>query len=61
LPGKVILLRPIGERSTEIETMAPFTNRMTSEGGRATAYVCSGFSCKSPTTDVVEMLKMLRT
>ncbi len=60
VPGKIVLLRPIGERSAEIEKIAPFTIRMKCQGGQATAYVCSGFSCKSPTTDIVEMLKMLR-
>ncbi len=60
VPGKVMLLRPIGAGSTEIEKIAPFTISMKSQGGRATAYVCSGFNCKSPTTDIVEMSKMLR-
>jgi hypothetical protein len=60
VPGKVMLLRPTGAGSTEIEKIAPFTISMKSQGGRATAYVCSGFSCKSPMTDIVEMLKLLR-
>ena len=61
LPNKVLLIRPAGDRPAEIEKIAPFTGSMKSQGGQATAYVCSGFSCKSPTTDIVEMLKMLRT
>jgi len=60
MPGKVVLLRPVGERPSDIEKIAPFTARMDARGGRATAYVCSNFSCQNPTADIVEMLKLLR-
>jgi hypothetical protein len=60
VPGKIALLRPAGDRPSEIEKIAPFTAPMKTRDGRATAYVCSNFSCQSPTADIVEMLKMLR-
>ncbi len=60
LPGKVVLLRPIDGRPPEIERLAPFTATMDGRDGRATAYVCSGFSCQNPTSDIAEMLEMLR-
>ncbi len=60
LPNKVLLLRPAEGRPGEIGKIAPFTAPMKTQGGRATAYVCSGFSCQNPTADIVEMLKMLR-
>jgi hypothetical protein len=60
VPGKVVLLRPVGDRPSEIEKIAPFTAPMNARGGRATAYVCSNFSCQDPTADIVEMLKLLR-
>ncbi|HOD35926.1 MAG TPA: thioredoxin domain-containing protein [Syntrophales bacterium] len=60
LPNKVVLLRPVGGHPSEIEKIASFTVPMKSRDGRATAYVCSGFSCQNPTADIAEMLKTLR-
>ena len=38
---------------------APFTAPHDLLDGKATAYVCTGFACRRPTTDVSEMLKQL--
>jgi len=58
-PNKVVLLRPAGEASPAIGEIAPFTQPQTSLDGKATAYVCSGYSCAQPTTDAGKMLELL--
>jgi hypothetical protein len=58
LPNTVVLFRPPGDAS-DIVNIAPFTKDLKPIGDRATAYVCSNFTCHNPTTDVDEMLKLL--
>jgi uncharacterized protein YyaL (SSP411 family) len=58
LPNTVVLFRPPGDAS-DIVNIAPFTKDLKPIGDHATAYVCSNFTCHSPTTDVDEMLKLL--
>jgi uncharacterized protein YyaL (SSP411 family) len=61
LPSKVVLLRPADKKAAaEIIRMAPYTEFMVSKDGRATAYVCTNFVCKLPTTDVAQMLANLQ-
>jgi uncharacterized protein YyaL (SSP411 family) len=55
----VLLLRPEEETEPEIVKIAPFTREMRAVGGRAAAYVCSGFSCKRPVTDPKELAASL--
>ncbi len=43
----------------EMETISKFTKNMVQLQGRATAYVCSGKSCCSPTTDPKKMIDLL--
>ena len=59
IPNAVILLRPPDEESPDIVSIAPFTKDFKPLDNRATAYVCSNFTCHSPTTDVGEMLRLL--
>jgi hypothetical protein len=59
IPNAVILLRPPDEVSPDIVNIAPFTKDCKPLDDRATAYVCSNFTCHSPTTDVGEMLRLL--
>jgi uncharacterized protein YyaL (SSP411 family) len=59
LPNKVVLLNPTDRESTEIAKLAEFTRNQSSIGGKATAYVCLNYSCKSPTTDINKMLELL--
>ncbi len=42
-----------------LEEIAPFTGPHDLVDGKAAAYVCSGFACRRPTTDVTEMVKQL--
>jgi uncharacterized protein len=59
IPNKVVLLRPTKEKLPEISLVAEYTRDMSAIGNKATAYVCSQFSCNEPTTDIDEMLKQL--
>jgi len=60
MPNMVVLFSPCDEESPEITRIAEFTKNLLCINGRATAYVCSNYNCKLPTTDVVEMLKLLK-
>ncbi len=61
LPGKVVVLRPADTRAAaEIIRMAPYTQFMVPKDGKATAYVCTDFVCKLPTTDISQMLANLQ-
>jgi uncharacterized protein len=59
IPNNVIMLKLIGEESSEITRLAPYTATYTVKEGKATAYVCSNYSCQLPTTDPAEMLRQL--
>jgi uncharacterized protein YyaL (SSP411 family) len=43
----------------EIERIAKFTKNMVQLQGRATAYICSGNSCRPPVTEVEKMVDLL--
>ena len=60
-PDKVVVLRPSDPtEAAEITRMAPFTRFMEPYDGRATAYVCTDFVCRLPTTDISQMLANLQ-
>jgi uncharacterized protein YyaL (SSP411 family) len=51
LPGKVVVVRPADKKEAAvIIRLAPYTKSMVPKDGKATAYVCSNFVCKLPTT-----------
>jgi uncharacterized protein YyaL (SSP411 family) len=53
VPNKVVL------RAPAVAKIAPFTAEQKSLGGRATAYVCTNFLCKLPTTDAAKIGELL--
>ncbi|MFX1509159.1 MAG: thioredoxin domain-containing protein [Promethearchaeota archaeon] len=59
IPNKVMLLLPQREEK-RIAKLAPFTKDYTSISGKATAYVCSNHQCQLPTTDIQQMLVLLK-
>ena len=59
VPNKVVILRPTEEESPEIIRLAGYTRYQSSIDGKATAYVCLNYICKTPTTDIEEMLELL--
>ena len=61
VPNKVVLFRPAAETLTDIERIAPFVKSQLSIGGKATAYVCSNYSCQSPTNSINKMITLLKS
>ena len=53
LPRAVSVLHPDGPSGAAIERLAPYVAAQPSHGGQPTAYVCRGFACQLPTTDLV--------
>ncbi|MGD0021712.1 MAG: thioredoxin domain-containing protein [Smithellaceae bacterium] len=60
-PNKVVLFRPVDETLPEIEKIAPFLKSQLSIDGKATAYVCSNYSCQSPTNSIDKMIALLKS
>jgi uncharacterized protein YyaL (SSP411 family) len=58
-PNKVVVLRPDGQLSPEIDEVAPFVKDYTSIDGKATAYVCVDYVCELPTVDINKVIKLL--
>jgi uncharacterized protein YyaL (SSP411 family) len=58
LPNAVVLLRPPGAEPP-IAKLAPFVLDLPMRDGKATAYVCRDFACRAPTTEPVELGKLL--
>ena len=59
MPNQVVLFRPSDKDSSEIDGVAEFIRDHVPRDGKATAYVCLDHACKTPTTDVSEMLALL--
>ena len=59
IPNKVVLLRPAEVKHPKILRFAEFTKSLTSQEGRATAYVCRNYQCDLPTTSIEKMLRLL--
>ncbi|MCU0723969.1 MAG: thioredoxin domain-containing protein, partial [Planctomycetes bacterium] len=51
LPGAARLLKEPGPRGEVLTQVAPWTRDYAARGGRATAYVCRGGTCKLPVSD----------
>jgi len=59
LPNQVLLFRPTAGESAGIDAVAAFAKNYDPVDGKATAYVCSGRTCKDPTTEVKELMASL--
>ena len=60
IPNRVVIFRPLDENASEIDALAGFIKKHEALDGKATAYVCVEHFCKLPTTDINEMLNMLK-
>ena len=60
IPNKVVILRPAEQEPPDIVRIAKFAENQVSIDGRSTAYVCLNYNCKLPTTDINEMLGLLK-
>jgi len=59
VPNKIVIFRPDGSSPPEIEKIASYIKTYQSIGGRATAFVCSNFTCQLPTSDPIKMMALL--
>ncbi len=51
LPFSVVVPVTPGHEQARLAHLLPFLERLTMRDGRATAYVCEGFTCQAPTSD----------
>lgn len=58
-PNKVVILRPEKSAKPAIETIAPFVKSYSGINGKATAYVCTNYTCNLPTNDPRKMLELI--
>ena len=58
-PNMVILLKN-QKNANRLRKLAPFTRFYDSIENKTTVYVCQNFACELPTTDIQEMLELLR-
>jgi uncharacterized protein YyaL (SSP411 family) len=60
LPDTVTLFKDSTEDNNILEELAPYTANYSALAGKATAYVCRNFSCKTPTTDPDQVINFLQ-
>jgi uncharacterized protein YyaL (SSP411 family) len=60
IPNKVIVFRPTELESPLVGRLAEYVKYQGSLDGKATAYVCTDFACKEPTTEVDKMLELIK-
>jgi uncharacterized protein YyaL (SSP411 family) len=59
-PNTIVIFRPEESSAhSDIEIIAPHVQPHQSINGKATAYVCSNFTCSLPTNDPGQMIKLL--
>jgi uncharacterized protein YyaL (SSP411 family) len=59
IPNKVVILKTPGSTESEIIEVSDFIKDLTMINNKPTVYVCSNYSCKLPTNNINEMLKLL--
>jgi uncharacterized protein YyaL (SSP411 family) len=55
LPRRALVLKPEGGRGEELAELVPYVREMGPVDGKAAAYVCQGFACQSPVTEVADL------
>ncbi len=58
-PNKIVVFRPEGPGQPDIDGISPLLRSRSCINGRATAYVCSNFTCRLPATDPEQMMALL--
>jgi uncharacterized protein YyaL (SSP411 family) len=58
LPSVTVHFRP-SQASPVLDAVAPFTRTMAMQGGKTTAYVCTGHTCSVPVTTVEALRELL--
>ena len=59
IPNKVVVLKTPGSPESEITEISDFIKDLKMINNKPTVYVCSNYSCKLPTNNTNEMLKLL--
>ena len=59
VPNKVVILKSDKSPESQIKEFPDFIKDLEMINNRPTAYVCSNYSCKMPTNDIDQMLKLL--
>jgi hypothetical protein len=59
LPGLIVLDRLPGKAGDDLEALAPVVRGRTAINGHATAYLCTGHTCRAPEHDPVELARVL--
>jgi len=59
-PSKVLLFRAEGDTGKKLADLCPFVEGMKSMDRKATAYLCEGYSCKTPLTDLAALQGALK-
>jgi hypothetical protein len=59
-PNKVVIFRPEKTTQPAIEAIAPFVRSHSGINKKATAYVCTNFTCTLPTNDPQKMIELLK-
>ena len=54
-PSKVVLFKPEDDQGQRLSTLCPFVAGMGPVGGKTTVFICEGFSCKAPLTDLAAL------
>ena len=60
LPNKIVLMNPAEQESPDILKLAEFLKDQPSIDGKATAYICTNYTCKQPTTEPNKMIELLQ-
>ena len=60
LPNKVVLLKT-PETSSELATVAEYSENLKMINGQTTVYICKGFTCDAPITSLDELKKKILT
>ena len=59
IPNKVVILKTIDSLENELTETPDFIKDLKMINNKSTIYICSNFSCKLPTNDINEMVKLL--
>ena len=59
IPNKVILFKDTDDRLESITPLAKWTSSHEMINNKTTYYICEDFSCKLPTTDIEQALKLI--
>ncbi len=59
-PNKAFLFRAEDDTGKKLGVLCPFVEGMKSIGRKATVYLCEGYSCKTPLTDLAALREALK-